>query len=73
MNKPRQKLVFLVTIWPVDNRGKPAWRASLESVHGGERLAFTSLEELFAYLHAQVHDRQTPPQPEEPVPGQDSS
>jgi hypothetical protein len=43
-------LAYMLRLWRVEAEGGPAWRASLESPHSGERVGFGSLEALFAFL-----------------------
>jgi hypothetical protein len=50
----RPYLSYLLRLWQAGSAGGKVWRASLESVQSGERLAFTSLEALFEYLLAQT-------------------
>jgi hypothetical protein len=54
MTKPKPTLVFLIRLWPAEEGGEPAWRASLESVRTGEKHAFASLEGLFVFLKAET-------------------
>jgi hypothetical protein len=56
MTRRKRELVYLVHIWLVEEGGKPAWRASLESTHASERKGFASLDDLFAYLLAQLQE-----------------
>jgi len=51
--RPRY-LAYLLRLWQVGSEGEPAWRASLESPHTGERYGFSSLEALFAFLREQT-------------------
>ena len=46
-------LSYLLRLWRVSEE-KAAWRASLESSRTGERIGFTCLESLFAYLRTQA-------------------
>lgn len=45
---------YLIRLWASDEQGKEVWRASLENPHTGERLGFTSLERMFAFLQDQT-------------------
>lgn len=45
---------YLVRLWRVRSGGRWVWRATLESPHTGERLAFADLAGLFAYLEQQT-------------------
>jgi hypothetical protein len=44
---------YLLRLWLVESHQTPVWCASLENPHTGERLNFTSLERLFAFLEDQ--------------------
>lgn len=56
LSEPSFYQIYLLRLWPAntDQAGLVTWRASLESLDGGERLGFASLELLFAYLLEQV-------------------
>jgi hypothetical protein len=41
---------FLLRLRRSDRNGQPTWRASLESTHDGQRLEFSNLEALVAFL-----------------------
>lgn len=45
---------YLIRLWAAHENGKVVWRASLENPHTGERLTFTSLQRLFAFLQDQT-------------------
>ena len=45
----RRSISYLLRLWQVENGDELGWRASLE-VLGGERLAFASIDELYAFL-----------------------
>ncbi len=49
-SQERRYISYLLRLWRVSRAGKPAWRASLESPLTGQRLAFASLADLFAFL-----------------------
>ena len=51
-NESKNYHAYLLRIWPeAPGRGLPdGWRASLEDARTGERLGFSCLEHLFAYL-----------------------
>ena len=50
-SEPRRYQAYLLRLWQVlGDDGAPAWRASLEDVHTGERQGFGSLEQLLAFL-----------------------
>jgi hypothetical protein len=52
-------LAYMLRLWQDYDAGKPAWRASLEDPHTGERHGFANLDALIAYLWEQVQDRQS--------------
>jgi hypothetical protein len=43
-------LAYMLRMWRVEAEDGPAWRASVESPHTGERHGFANLEMLFAFL-----------------------
>jgi hypothetical protein len=45
-------LAFLLRLWRVDSAGQPAWRASLEDAHSGQRHGFGDLPALQEFLQA---------------------
>jgi len=45
---------YLLRLWRVSDEEEAVWRASLESPHTGERLAFACLEDLFDFLRQQT-------------------
>ena len=47
---PSRYLAYMLRLWRVETEDGPAWRASLESPHTGERAGFASLGALFAFL-----------------------
>ena len=56
-------LAYLLRLWPVNDDGKPVWRASVENPHTGERHGFANLELLFAFLEektAELAQREEP-------------
>ncbi len=54
MPKENNYMSFLLRLWRVDTEGGLEWRASLESVQNGERLNFSHLAQLFAFLQEQT-------------------
>ena len=52
--EPRPYLSYLLRLWQAGDAGRVGWRASLESVQSGEKVAFAGLEELFAFLRAET-------------------
>ena len=67
---PRYR-AYLLRLWDANPRGPPAWHASLEDAHTGERRGFADLEQLNTFLLAQIGDRRpaeggsTPPAEED--------
>jgi hypothetical protein len=54
MVRKERYLSYLLRLWQA-GAGKPLqWRASLESPHGGDRLSFVSLGDLFAFLEQET-------------------
>lgn len=49
-DESRSYLAYMLRLWRVEGEEEPAWRASLESPHTGERLGFGSLAALVAFL-----------------------
>ena len=44
-------LAYLLRLWQAGSRdGRPVWHTSLENPHTGERLAFSDVEALVAFL-----------------------
>jgi hypothetical protein len=54
--KKQKYLSFLVRLWPVAHEGDTFWRASLETTQTGDRVGFSSLEALFAYIEQAACD-----------------
>jgi hypothetical protein len=52
--EPQEYQSYLLRLWRTSNRGKPIWRASLESAQTGERHSFADLESLFIFLVQQT-------------------
>lgn len=51
---PSSYVSYLLRIWREEDCQEPIWRASLQSSLGGERQAFASLDDLFAFLRRRV-------------------
>ena len=49
-DEPDAYQTYVLRLWRAQCQGEWQWRASLESPHTGERQAFASLEQLFAFL-----------------------
>jgi hypothetical protein len=55
MRSERQNyLAYLLRVWCTDTQQGPAWRASLDSPHTGERHGFATLAALFTFLEAKT-------------------
>ena len=52
---PQTYLVYLLRLWQVREDNIVLWRAALEDTRANERLVFTDLTALFAYLQAQTN------------------
>ena len=52
--EPQEYQSYLLRLWRTSSRGKPTWRASLESAQTGERRGFADLESLFVFLVQQT-------------------
>ena len=52
--KPARYHAYLLRLWDANSRGRPDWHASLEDTHTGERRGFADLEQLYAFLVAQI-------------------
>jgi hypothetical protein len=49
-SKPGQRRSYLLRLWCSNAQEVTCWQASLEDPRTGERIGFTNLEHLFAYL-----------------------
>jgi hypothetical protein len=54
--EPQEYQSYLLRLWRTSSRGKPVWRASLESAQTGERRGFADLASLFAFLEQQTRN-----------------
>lgn len=55
---------YLLRLWRVETGGGTMWRASLETVGTGARHGFAQLQDLYAFLEAEVQGNDTnPPRP----------
>ena len=52
--RKRRYLAYLLRLWQAGGEEEPAWRASLEDAHSGERRGFAGLRELFEFLRAET-------------------
>ena len=53
---PAKYLSYLLRLWEVSvGGGDEAWRASVESVQGGTKVTFATLDELLAFLQQETH------------------
>ena len=48
----RHYLAYLLRMWQAEDKNGVAWRASLEDAQSGERLGFSDLHTLHAYLES---------------------
>jgi len=49
-------MAYLLRLWQVKSGEGTAWRASLESANGGERVGFASLGALFDFLRRRTEE-----------------
>jgi hypothetical protein len=56
----KRYLSYLLRLWRVRDGQTSVWRASIQSPLTGERLAFASLEEVFAFLRSEIAADQDP-------------
>lgn len=68
--EPRQAISYLLRIWRVSEGEAYRWRALLESPSTGERHGFADLEQLLAYLRAEIAAPEESGPAEPPVEGQ---
>jgi hypothetical protein len=52
--EPQEYQSFLLRLWRTSHKGKPGWRASLESAQTGERCGFADMASLVAFLEEQT-------------------
>jgi hypothetical protein len=50
----REYQSYLLRLWRTSSRGKPTWRASLDSAQTGERRGFADLTSLLVFLEQQT-------------------
>jgi hypothetical protein len=50
-------LSYLLRLWRVSVEGAPVWRASLQRPGAAEQTAFAGLDELLAFLRAEMRER----------------
>jgi hypothetical protein len=48
--QPDHSQSYILRLWQADRNQPADWRASLEILESGQRMGFSSLEQLFAYL-----------------------
>ena len=48
--RPTEYHAYLLRLWNANPDGLPAWHASLEDPHTGERHGFADLEQLYTFL-----------------------
>jgi hypothetical protein len=59
----KRPISYLLRLWRTEQNGALVWRASLENAHTGERWAFASMAELYAFLDqetAAVNEQEPP-------------
>jgi hypothetical protein len=54
VSQKSQYYSYLLRVWVSGEKGKLEWRVLLEDTRNGERLGFSSLERLFAFLEDQT-------------------
>ena len=52
--EPQEYQSYLLRLWRTSSRGKPTWRASLESAQTGEQRGFADLGSRFAFLEQET-------------------
>ena len=61
-SQPRPYRAYLLRLWQAEEGDdRPAWHASLEDPHTGERHGFPDLARLFEYLEEQTDGSPRPP------------
>lgn len=45
---------YLLRLWQDNDDQNPMWRASLQNSLTGERMAFASVDQMFAFVHRQL-------------------
>jgi hypothetical protein len=65
LKKHGEYIAYMLRLWPVGNKTKQVWRASLEDAHTGERMGFANLDELFDYLRQQTGMEANPEEPKQ--------
>jgi hypothetical protein len=53
-SEQRGYLSYLLRLWQIRSEGELIWRASLESVHTGERKGFANLADVFIFLEQEI-------------------
>ena len=53
-SEQRGYLSYLLRLWHIRSEGELIWRASLESVHTGERKGFAHLADVFIFLEQEI-------------------
>jgi hypothetical protein len=59
----RNQSLFIVRIWKESGRDKEAWRGSVEHIATGQRLYFTSLNDLNDFIQFKVEAEGSDPAP----------
>jgi hypothetical protein len=52
--EPPDYAAYLLRLWRETGGRQAQWRASLQNPHTGERVGFSSLQELFAFLEEET-------------------
>jgi hypothetical protein len=64
IQKQQGYMSYLLRLWQIQGNQNPIWCASLENPHTGERLTFTSLPRLFAFLQDQCTGQERGEEPQ---------
>ncbi len=67
--KPVVYLSYLVRLWRATQTAPAQWLASVQNPHTGERIGFENVEQLFAFLLAQMEGDPRPHERVHTVPG----
>jgi hypothetical protein len=60
IKKHERYQAYLVRLWQVSGGERPAWRASIEDPHTGERRGFPNIASLFAFVNEQIGNAADP-------------
>jgi hypothetical protein len=57
MSKEQRRYIsYLLRLWETEDNQEFVWRVSLESPHSGERMGFSSLADLCAFLEREMRN-----------------